>query len=229
MLRDERVNPPIERRVRVRVSEDGHRRYACTATAGSISRPRLLKLAPHTAAGALATTRARGKRLLHARLPLCVCAACVRVWAATLAVHATRPRAWRLIPCGVVLLPSKNSWYVISMSSSLTTPARTSYPRAMSPCSAHAYWPHATRRSPRADVPGTASAAARPCRRGMTVRAGGRWAVGCTDRCAGVVLAQPEECLDHRDRYVTHLCARVRACVRACVCVCLCVWVCVCV
>jgi len=238
MLRDERVNPPIERRVRVRVSEDGHRRYACTPV-GSISGPRLFKLASHTAAGALATTRARGERRLHARLALCVCVrALVRVWAATLAAHATRPRAWRRIPCGVVLLPSKNSWYVISMSSSLTTPARASYPRAMSPCSAHAYWPHATRRSPsrrRAWHPAAQPCAARPCRRGMTVRAGGRWAVGCTDRCAGVVLAQPEECLDHRDRYVTHLCVCVSACVCAPVCVRekararVCVYVCVCV
>ncbi len=150
---------------------------------------------------------AREHACVCVRACVCVCVrvrvrmcAYVCVCVQPLALHATRRR----IPCGVVLLPSKNSWYVISMSSSLTTPARTSYPRATSPCSAHAYWPHATRRSlaPTFLAPPAEPGAARPCRRGMTVGAGGRWAVGCTDRCAGVALAQPEECLDHRDRYI---------------------------
>jgi hypothetical protein len=105
MLRDERVNPPIEGRVRVRVSEDGHRRYACTPTAGSISATTTVqarvtdgrrsacddarKGEPPPCAPRTVCVRVRARMLVRAR-------ACVReralvhVCAAALGLHATR-------------------------------------------------------------------------------------------------------------------------------------------
>ena len=163
MLRDERVNPPIEWRVRVRVSEDGHRRYACTATAGSISRPRLLKLAPHTRPPVRLRRRARRRAPPPCAPPaMCVCArrVCARV----------QPRS----PCmrhghahgGV----SHAAWY-----SCLPRTLGTSSPcrRRSPPLRAHPthgprpraqptrIGPMSRGAAPRADVPGTASAAGR--------------------------------------------------------------------